>query len=193
MANQAWQITAPSVLSLNTLSDSLPQAGPGQALVRIYAASLNFRDILVLDHSPAYPLTHKDNLIVASDAAGLVEEAGPGSVWNKGDRVVILPNDWTDGDNRNYTFDKTLGAGVTDGTLRRWMVVDDVRLAKAPSNLSWAEASTLFTAGLTAFRGLFYNRVDTAPNTTVLTQGTGGVSCFAIQASSTCPPLYHSS
>lgn len=70
---------------------------------------------------------------------------------------------------------------TTDGFLQRYIVWDDNRLVRAPEHMSMEEASSLFTAGVTAYRALFYGPMKPEPGTTVLTQGTGGVSCFAIQ------------
>ena len=72
MANQAWQIASAGKLVLNDLGP-LPTPGPKEILVRVHAISLNYRDILVADHDPAYPLKAKENLIPGSDAAGIVE------------------------------------------------------------------------------------------------------------------------
>lgn len=180
MANEAWQISSPSVLTLNS-SSPISKPGRHQALVRIHAVSLNSRAILVLDHSTTYPLSAKKDLIPCSDTAGIVEEAGEGSLWTKGDRVIPVPNTWLDGDNRNYKFQETAGGGEKDGFFAQWIVQDDALLVKAPEHLSLVEAATLFTAGLTAFRALFFGPAVTEPGTTLLTQGTGGVSCFAMQ------------
>lgn len=180
MANEAWQITTPGVLSLKDLGP-IPKPGPKQALVRIQAASLNYRDKLVVNHDASYRIIAKPDLIPVSDAAGIVQEAGADSVWKKGDRVVAHPNTWRYGeDNRDYSFEKTMGGGQIDGVLRRWMLLSDESVFKAPNELSMEEASTLYTAGVTAFRSLFYGGVKLGPGSTVLTQGTGGVSCYAI-------------
>lgn len=179
MANQEWQITSPGTITLKDVG-SVPQPGPGEVLVRIHAVSLNYRDVLVADHNPAYGLIAKPNLVPCSDGAGIVEASGPGCKWKKGDRVVVQPNTWDDGvDQRDYVFAKTLGGGDIDGALRRWMVVKDHRLVQAPAG-SIEEASTLWTAGVTAYRALFYGGNVVKPGVTVLIQGTGGVSCYGI-------------
>ena len=111
-----------------------------------------------------------------------MEEAGAGSTWKKGDRVVIHPNTWVSGlDPRLFKLDQTAGAVDSDGTLRRYLVWDDARLFRAPSHLSMEEASTLYTAGNTAYRAIFHGPMKLEPGMTVLTQGTGGVSCYAIE------------
>ena len=134
-----------------------------------------------MDHNPAYPLKAKANLIPGSDGAGVVEETGPDSVWQQGDRVVIHPNTWTLGiDGRDFKFDEALGGGEIDGTFRRYMVARDDMLFRAPAGLSMEETCTLYTAGVTAYRALFYAGEKVRPGLSVLTQGTGGVSCYAI-------------
>ena len=183
MANQAWQITSPGVIGLNDLGP-IPRPQAKQALVRIHAASLNYRDRLVIDHSKDYPTIAKQNLIPGSDGAGVVEAVGEGSVWKKGDRVVLQLNSWITGvDPRDFDITKTLGGGDVDGSFRRWAVVSDEWLFKAPDGLSLEEVSTMYTAGVTAFRSLMCEDVQIGPGTTVLTQGTGGVSCYAIMVS----------
>ncbi|KAK3710293.1 hypothetical protein LTR37_010359 [Vermiconidia calcicola] len=180
MSNQAWQITAPGTLTLNNI-DTVPDPGAKEVVVRIHAVALNYRDKLVIDHNPAYPVKHKANLVPTCDGAGIVEDSGQSSRWKKGDRVVVNPNTWIHGaDGRDFELDKALGGGENDGTLRKWMTVSDESLLRAPENLSMEEASTIFTAGVTAYRSLFYGGVKLQPGVTVLTQGTGGVSCYAI-------------
>ena len=184
MTNQAWQIASPGKLVLKDLGPP-PAPGPKEILVRIHAFALNYRDILNVDHDPDYPLTPKENLIPGSDGAGVVETAGSASHWKKGDRVVIHPNTWLSGDPRNYIFDQTRGGASLDGTFQRYMVVNEEYAFKAPDSMTLQEASTLFTAGVTAYNVLHYGDPKLELGSTVLTQGTGGVSCYAIQVSLT--------
>ena len=152
MANQAWQIKSPGVLELTDLGPSLPKPGPQQVLVRIGAAALNYRDKLIVDHNPEYPILAKPNLVPCIDGAGTIEQAGEGSIWKKGDRVVIFPHTWLHGnDARSLNLKEIAGAGDLDGTLKRYIVWDDTKLVRAPATLSIEEASTLITAGLTAY------------------------------------------
>ncbi|KAK3624300.1 hypothetical protein LTR56_021121 [Elasticomyces elasticus] len=181
MANQAWQITSAGVLSLNDLG-SLPKPGPKQVQIRLHAVALNYRDVLIADRDPNYPLMAKQDLIPGSDGAGIIEETGPDSIWAKGDRVILHPNNWISGpDVRSLNLYEVAGGGEVDGTLRRWVVWGDDRLIKAPDGLSLEEASTMFTAGVTAYHALFHGPLKIEPGMTVLTQGTGGVSCYGIQ------------
>jgi len=72
--------------------------------------------------------------------------------------------------------------GVVDGTLREYAVFDEQGLVAQPSNLNWLEASTLSCAALTAWNALYgLESRALKPGQTVLTQGTGGVSIFALQ------------
>lgn len=72
--------------------------------------------------------------------------------------------------------------GVLDGTLRQYGVFNEDGLVRAPQNLSYLEASTLTCAGLTSWNAL-YGLKPLKPGETVLVQGTGGVSIFALQVS----------
>ena len=194
MSNQAWQIASLGTLVLNSTGPP-PTPAPNEVLVRLHAMSLNYRDILVTDHSPSYPLPTKPNLIPGSDGAGTISLVGSGSAsqhWRAGDRVILHPNTWLSGSPRNYVFDQTLGGAERDGTLQRFMLIDERYVVKAPESMSLVEASTLFTAGVTAWNALCYgneegNGVGFLEGKTVLTQGTGGVSCYAIQVSSSLP------
>lgn len=182
----AWTIPTASNLALQT-SLPTPTPGPKQALIRISAVSLNFRDHLVLHHSPAYPLQTSPNLVPCSDGAGTIAAAGAASAWRTrlGARVIIHSNTWLDGDvGDGYVFDAVMGAGAAGGTLARYVVLDDERVLEAPRGLGEAQAAGMMTAGLTAWAGLFEAPGGVgrpAKGVTVLTQGTGGVSCFAIQ------------
>lgn len=145
------------------------------------ANSLNFRDILVVDHNPEIPGIAAPNLVPCCDAAGVVEEARVGSRWKKGNKVFVHPNSWVSGlDVRSFDPTKTLGGGTADGKLRRWAVWQEDQLIAAPAGLSLAETSTLFTSGVTAWHVLMHGFLKLRPGMTLVTQGTGGVSCFAI-------------
>lgn len=180
MSNQAWQIASPGTLTLTTTGPP-PTPGPTEILVSIRAFALNYRDILVTDHSPSYPLQAKPNLTPGSDGAGIVEKAGSASHWKPGDRVVLFPHTWLSGSPRNYVFEQTLGGAERDGTFQRYICVDEDFVVRAPESMSLVEAATLFTAGVTAWNALFYGEDQVGYGKVVLTQGTGGVSCYAIQ------------
>jgi NADPH:quinone reductase-like Zn-dependent oxidoreductase len=156
--------------------EKAPAPDGRQVAVRIEAASLNYRDLLILKgYLPA-----RDGLIPLSDAAGTVVEVGPAvSRWKVGDRVMpaFFPG-WTAG-----RFDESygaLGGGEIDGVLTELGLFDENALVAVPDHLSLAEAATLPCAALTAWHALV-GRGQLAPEDTVLIQGTGGVALFALQ------------
>lgn len=157
-----------------------PRPGPGQILVRIRAASLNYRDLLIARGRygrggvtlPLVPL---------SDGAGEVVEVGPGvSRLKPGNRVAgAFFQRWVDGPLDEEKAASALG-GAVDGVLAEQVVFEETGAVKVPGFLSFEEAATLPCAGVTAWVCL---RVlgDIKPGETVLAMGTGGVSIFALQ------------
>ncbi|KAF2240426.1 NAD(P)-binding protein [Trematosphaeria pertusa] len=199
--NTAWTIPsiASSLTHLTQVQKEIPTPGPHQVLIRLTAASLNYRDTLIAIHSSVYPGPHKPSLVPGSDGAGLIHSTGASSSWagKEGTLVVLHQNTWLTGDVRNMRLDKVLGSFTSDGTLQQWIVIDDERVIAAPKGLSAGESATLVTAGGTAWAAIRdaldgrLNRVlelwqgewteKRLAGQWVLTQGTGGVSCFAIQ------------
>ena len=182
-----------SILSnLSIQSIPKPQPGPRCALVRLRAASLNFRDLLIIAHSPNYPGHAAPGLAPCSDGAGEIEAVGPDSEWHVGDKVILKPNHgWDDSEDvGDFRFDQSLGGADTPGTLQQYRVVEDKWLVRMPKNISFEEAAALPTAGGTAIFALYHSRLlgpkgeKLMKGKTILTQGTGGVSCFAIQLAS---------
>lgn len=155
------------------------EPGPGEIRVRIHASSLNFHDYSVV--SGVMPTA--DGRIPMADGAGVVEAVG-GEVdeFKVGDAVVstFFPQ-WLDGPAPIGNFSTTPGDGV-DGYAREQVVRPATWFTHAPTGYSHAEAATLTTAGLTAWRALVVNG-GLKPGDTVLTLGTGGVSIFALQLS----------
>ncbi|KAJ5491896.1 Polyketide synthase enoylreductase [Penicillium expansum] len=178
-SNSSWTVSRSTVLTKS--ETPIPTPGPSQVLVRVNAVSLNHRDHTVLHHT--YPLPTKANLVPCSDGAGTVVGAGPGSSWatRSGEVVILHPNTWLEGDLRNFDVESVLGGGDAHGTLTEYIVLDDVQIQEAPTNLTVEEASTLPTAALTAWNALFMGPIPCGPGISILTQGTGGVSSFAIQ------------
>ena len=160
----------------------IPEPGSGSVLVRIRAAALNFRDLLCVANSPLYPVPTIAGLVPCSDGAGEIVKAGSGSQWQDmiGAAVIVVPQgDWLDGDVSVLRADKILGAGDNDGTLSQYMVVPDACVVPAPKNLSIEEAAALVSTSGTAINVL--ESIPIKKGTTVVTQGTGGVSCAVIQ------------
>jgi NADPH:quinone reductase-like Zn-dependent oxidoreductase len=150
---------------------------PGEIRVRIHASSLNFHDLVVVTGG----LRVDDGRIPMSDGGGVVEAIGAGvTEFAVGDAVVstFFP-DWLDGGPSLADFSTTPGDGV-DGYAREVVVRPAQWFTQAPRGYSHAEAATLTTAGLTAWRALVVNNALKAGDT-VLVQGTGGVSIFALQ------------
>jgi NADPH:quinone reductase-like Zn-dependent oxidoreductase len=176
---KAIKITAPGGLSNLALVDLADpgKAGPGEIRVRIHANSLNYHDYLVATGK----MQTADGRIPMSDGAGVVEDVGEGvTEFKVGDHVVscFFPL-WQDGPPQVDNFAWTPGDGI-DGYAREAVVRPANWFTRAPKGYSHAEAATLTTAGLTAWRALVVDDHLKAGDT-VLVQGTGGVSIFALQ------------
>jgi NADPH:quinone reductase-like Zn-dependent oxidoreductase len=157
-----------------------PRPGPGQVLVRVRAASLNYRDLMAARNLYGAP---QPDVIALSDGAGEIVALGPGvRRWKVGDRVAAAyyPT-WHAGPIRPEHDLSVLGAHANDGLLAEYAVLPESGVAKLPSYLSYEAASTLPCAALTAWNALFETPVRVKPGGTVLVQGTGGVSIFAAQ------------
>jgi NADPH:quinone reductase-like Zn-dependent oxidoreductase len=156
-----------------------PTPGPGEVLVRVRAASLNYRDLLMAKGE--YDRSLKAPLILGSDACGEVAARGEGvERFKLGDRVCpTLARGWWEGAPGRDTPRRALG-GPVDGTFTEWLVANEADLVRAPTVLTDLEAATLPCAGVTAYRALFELGAPVGPESTVLVLGTGGVSTFAL-------------
>lgn len=156
-----------------------PKPGPGQALVRIRAVSLNYRDLLIARRTYRAP-TH-EHLIPVSDGAGEVVAVGAGVTRVKpGDRVApTFFQTWTSGEQTPEKVANALGGSV-DGVLAEYVVVDAEGLVHLPAGYSFEDGATLPCAAVTAWNALVPQGKLQAGQT-VLAQGTGGVSIFALQ------------
>jgi NADPH:quinone reductase-like Zn-dependent oxidoreductase len=157
----------------------LPSLGANQVCVAIKAVSLNYRDLLVSQNT--YFSQIPQGLVPCSDGAGEVVAVGRDvSEFEIGDRVATLffPN-WQGGSADAKAVSGALGAEM-GGVLTERFVSDANGLIKLPDGLSYAEAATLPCAALTAWNSLF-EVGDLKPGQTVVLQGTGGVSIFALQ------------
>lgn len=151
--------------------------GPHQVLMRVRAVALNRGDVEVLD--PKFGA--KAGLVVASDAAGEIVAVGSEvRDFRVGERVNTLYfRNWTDGPPSGEKLAATHGATV-DGVLADYLVLDDTAITAMPNGLSFEEAATLPTAGLTAWMAVNGHRALRAGDVVVV-QGTGGVSTLALQ------------
>lgn len=165
-------------LAPGTRPDPVP--GPGQVVVRIEAASVNYRDLVVARRGYGRR-TGELPLIPVSDGAGTIVATGPGVTRVSGGDLVCpaFAQTWSAGPLRDEHWTGMLG-GPRDGVLQEFMLLHEDGVVRAPSHLDAVQAATLPCAGLTA-----WNAVVAAggvkPGDTVLTQGTGGVSLFALR------------
>jgi NADPH:quinone reductase-like Zn-dependent oxidoreductase len=175
---RAWQISSFSVDSLEFVERPTPSPEAGEVLVKVRAISFNYRDLLMVKglYNPKLKLPR----IPCSDGAGEVVAVGDGVIaWKPGDRVAaIFMQNWLDG---ALTPIKARGAlgGDIDGMLTEYIVLKDTGLVRIPDHLSFQEAATLPCSAVTAWNAL--GAGDLRPGSTVLIQGTGGVSTFALQ------------
>jgi NADPH:quinone reductase-like Zn-dependent oxidoreductase len=156
-----------------------PRPGPGQVLVRLRAASLNYRDLLTVEGK--YNPKQRLPLIPCSDGAGEVVEIGEGVTRVRpGERVcAAFAQKWIAGTPTRDKLRSTLG-GPLDGTLAELAVFDEEGVVHVPDHLSDEEAATLPCAAVTAWSALV-TEGGVAAGDTVLVLGTGGVSLFALQ------------
>jgi len=156
-----------------------PVPGPGQALVRMLAASLNYRDYMMV--LGTYNPRLKRPLVPLSDGMGVVEEVGSGVTRvKKGDRVAAsFFQKWIEGGPGKEKTGSALGGSI-DGVAREYAVFSEDGLVHAPDSLNDVEVASLPCAAVTAWHALF-GHAGTVPGDTVLLQGTGGVSMFALQ------------
>ena len=159
--------------------DERPVAGRGEVLVRVRAASLNYRDIAMA--MGQYPLEHARGLVPLSDGAGEIVAVGPEVMeLSVGDRVInsFQPR-WFGGRRPVNAGAEHYGSG-RDGWLTELKAVSQEAVVRFPEHLSFEEAATLPCAAATAWSALTYGD-PAGPGKTVLTLGTGGVSLFAVQ------------
>jgi NADPH:quinone reductase-like Zn-dependent oxidoreductase len=152
----------------------IPSPGAGEVLVQVRASSLNFRDKIILNGW--YPTPVPPGRVPLSDAAGDVVAVGAGVTrFKAGDRVInsFFPN-WFGG-----SFNAMPEAYVVDrdGWLTEYKVISAEALVSMPEHLTFEEAATLPCAAVTAWSALS----GVKAGETVLTQGMGGVSVFAVQ------------
>lgn len=156
-----------------------PRPGPREVLLRMRAAALNYRDLMVVkgQYNPRMPLPR----IPVSDGVGEVVELGEGVTRvAAGDRVagLFMPA-WQDGEQTEAKGRSALG-GAVDGLLAEYAVLPEDGVVPVPGHLTDEEAATLPCAAVTAWHALV-TQGAVRPGDAVLVQGTGGVSLFALQ------------
>ncbi|WKT53888.1 Polyketide synthase, enoylreductase domain [Fusarium oxysporum f. sp. vasinfectum] len=154
--------------------------GDREVLVRFHAASLNFRDLIIAKGH--YPFPAKDGAVPVADGAGVVAAVGSHvSRFRVGDRVAGLFHQKHLAGPFDASYLHSSLGGSLDGTLREYGAFPEEGLVRAPTNLSLVEAASLPCAALTAWGALYPDEGRALrPGDTILTEGTGGVSTFAI-------------
>ncbi|MFG2004113.1 NAD(P)-dependent alcohol dehydrogenase [Spirillospora sp. NPDC048911] len=156
-----------------------PVPGAGQVLVAVRATSLSYRELMVLRGD--YVLPVKPDVIPVSDGAGQIVAVGPGiSEARIGDRVAatLFPS-WQDGPFGAEHLPQR--GGSLDGMLTELTLIDEDALVAIPGHLSYEEAATLPCAAVTAWNAVTGDGIGLRPGQTLVTQGSGGVSLFALQ------------
>ncbi len=177
---KAYHLTPAGGIDSLTIADFPdPTPRPGQVLIRLRAASLNYRDLVIA--KGAYGSGVKSPLIPLSDGAGEVVDVGEGSNrFQPGDRVApaFMPA-WITGE-----YDEQYGAsalgGAQDGVLAELAVFGEQSLVRLPEHLSWEESATLPCAAVTSWNALLETG-NLRPGQTLLVLGSGGVSVFSLQ------------
>jgi NADPH:quinone reductase-like Zn-dependent oxidoreductase len=180
---KAWLLNDFGLDNLQLGQVPTPSPKENEILIKVAAVSLNFRDKAIVDGIYEPEMIPKP-LIPVSDAVGVVVAVGPGVTHlREGDRVNShLYSAWVDGDPKPNEPDFCYGAPLPGG-LAEYMILNAESVVKAPVAMTDEEASTLPIAALTAWYSLMdYGHLQ--PGQTVLVQGTGGVSVFAVQIAS---------
>jgi NADPH:quinone reductase-like Zn-dependent oxidoreductase len=159
------------------------QIAPGMVLIKVHAVSLNYRDLMMVKgfYNPKMALPR----IPCSDGAGEVVAIGEGvNRLRVGDRVCgIFMQRWLDGQLTAERSKAALGGDV-DGMLAEYVLLAEDGVVRFPEHLNFEEAATLPCAGVTAWNALHHAggpANPTLPGETIVIQGTGGVSIFALQ------------
>jgi NADPH:quinone reductase-like Zn-dependent oxidoreductase len=176
---KAYEIQQFGVENLSLVERAEPTAGETEVLVKFHAASLNYRDLMMVEGQ--YNPRLKTPLVPFSDGAGeVVAIGGKVTKWKTGDRVCpIFMQGWIDGEVSLEKARTALG-GDRDGVLREFGAFDESALVRIPDHFSYEEAATLPCAALTAYHAL-YESGRLKSDDSVLILGTGGVSVFALQ------------
>ncbi len=176
---KVWNIPAFGIDKLAQVEVPIPEPGPGQVVMEVHACSLNYRDLMTVQgkYNPNLKLPR----VPLSDGAGLIHSTGEGvTEFKVGDRVAaIFMQNWLDGAPSAKKYRGALGGDI-DGMAGQYVLLDARGVIQVPSYLSFAQAATLPCAAVTAWAAL--HKTGPLPSgSTVLIQGTGGVSIFALQ------------
>jgi NADPH:quinone reductase-like Zn-dependent oxidoreductase len=171
------QIASPGGLgNLSLCEVDAPEPKPNEVVIKVAASSLNYHDLMVARGL----IPTADRRVPLSDAAGEITEVGSDvSKWQVGDEVmsVCFPN-WQSGPPRPELL--SFIGDHQDGYATEYIAIPATGITRIPKNLNLSEAATLPCAGLTAWRALV-DEGNLKAGETVLVQGSGGVSVFALQ------------
>ena len=178
---KAYELETFGIENLQVVESAMPEPGGDEVLVQMCAASLNYRDLMVVrgEYNPRMRLP----AVPLSDGAGEIVAVGDNvTSWKVGDRVMpSVAQKWLDGKPDSSAARSTLGGDArSNGVLREFAAFDACSVVAIPEYLSFAEAATLPCAGLTAWNALVESG-NLRAGETVLILGTGGVSIFAVQ------------
>lgn len=178
---RAWTVAEWGLENLTLLEHDRPKPGPGEVLVRFRSASLNYRDLLVVQghYNPRFPRP----MVPGSDGYGQIVELGPDTDEKLAKRHIlsVFAPHWLSGPPDESSLRQTMG-GPLPGVFQEYRVFrpEELHFLEEPSALTAAEWATLPCAGVTAWTGLFQHG-GLQPGQTVVLLGTGGVSIFALQ------------
>lgn len=176
---KAIQLTRFGIEHLQLTEIPTPAIGENEVLVKTTAVALEFHDLIVVENRIPFgiPLPH----IPVSEGVGIVENVGSKvSRWKKGDRVMIpFISRWEAGKNTPYNDQLRTGFSLP-GLLAEYTVQPENTLVRTPNNLTDEEAAPLPVAGLTVWT-ILVEQAKIRAGQTILVQGSGGVSLFAIQ------------
>ena len=176
---RAFEIQKFGLESLTQVERPDPAPAPFHAVIKLRAVSLNYRDLLTVEgkYNPRLPLP----LVPLSDGVGEVVAVGDAVTRVKvGDRVAAnFSQKWLGGEPARAKLGASLG-GPLDGMLSEYRALNEEGLVQVPDHLTDEEAATLPCAAVTAWNSLI-NMGELSAGDTVLVQGTGGVSIFALQ------------
>ena len=158
----AREFGGPDVLKLEELPE--PTAGPGQVRVRIHAIGVNPYETYM--RAGAYAIKPDLPYTPGADAAGVIDQVGPGvQGWKNGDRVYISGT----------------AAGKAQGAYAQYVVCLPEQVHRLPDRISFTQGAGLFVPYVTAWRALF-GRANVRAGDTVLIHGaSGGVGIAATQ------------
>jgi zinc-binding alcohol dehydrogenase/oxidoreductase len=156
----------PECLLVGEITDA--SAKPGETLVRLKTAALNWHDVLVRQGRYGSPLPH----IPGADGAGIDTSSGA--------EVVILPSlRWGRSESAPSRDWEILG-DHTQGTYAELISVPRDVVFPKPVGLSWSEAAALPLVGVTAFRALVSRARLAAGESVLITGAGGGVAPMAV-------------